>query len=76
MRNDPTMDRIRLSSLLADRRLRMADLARALGVDKATVTRWGQKRVPAERVLDVERVAGIPRHDLRPDLYPREEAAP
>lgn len=54
----------------------MADLARALGVDKATVTRWGQKRVPAERVLDVERVAGIPRHDLRPDLYPREEAAP
>lgn len=54
----------------------MADLARALGVDKATVTRWGQKRVPAERVLDVERVAGIPRHDLRPDLYPREGAAP
>jgi DNA-binding transcriptional regulator YdaS (Cro superfamily) len=26
--------------------------------------------LPAERVLDIERVTGIPRHELRPDLYP------
>lgn len=49
--------------------MRMIDLARAVGVDKASVTRWNQGRVPAERVLDVERVTGISRHDLRPDIY-------
>lgn len=36
------------------------------------VGQW--KRVPAERVLHVERVTGVSRHDLRPDLYPREAA--
>lgn len=39
------------------------------------ISQW--KRVPAERVLDVERISGVPRHELRPDLYPveRESAA-
>jgi DNA-binding transcriptional regulator YdaS (Cro superfamily) len=32
-------------------------------------------RVPAERVLDIEKLTGVPRHDLRPDLYPTEQAA-
>lgn len=50
----------------------MASVAIAAGVDKATVTRWGQKRVPAERVLQVERITGIPRHMLRPDIYPQD----
>lgn len=45
-------------------------LARAFGVNKTTIMRWEDGRVPAERVLDVERVTGIPRHELRPDLYP------
>ena len=48
----------------------MADLARTLGVNKSTITRWASGRVPAERVLDVERITGVPRHALRPDLYP------
>jgi DNA-binding transcriptional regulator YdaS (Cro superfamily) len=54
---------------------RPVDLARALSVDKGTVTKWHSGRVPAERVLDVERITGIPRHDLRPDLYPREPSS-
>lgn len=58
-----------LKSLLRDRGLRLIDLARSLGVDKATATRWAQKRVPAERVVDVEASTGIPRHELRPDIY-------
>lgn len=29
--------------------------------------------VPAERVLDIEKLTGVSRHDLRPDLYPRSE---
>jgi hypothetical protein len=33
-------------------------------------------RVRIERELDVERVTGVSRHQLRPDLYPREESLP
>jgi DNA-binding transcriptional regulator YdaS (Cro superfamily) len=50
-------------------------LASIFGVKKSTVCKWERRRVPAERVLDVERVTGISRHDLRPDLYPREPEA-
>lgn len=42
-------------------------LADAIGLHRATV--WGWKRIPAERVLAVERATGISRHELRPDLY-------
>ena len=52
---------------------RLEDLAALLGVDKGTLSRWENGRVPAERVLEVERVTGVSRHDLRPDLYPRED---
>ena len=45
-------------------------LARALGIRHNAIYSW--KRVPAERVLAVEEATGIPRSDLRPDLYPRE----
>jgi len=31
-------------------------------------------RVPAERVLDIEQKTRVPRHDLRPDLYPLDTA--
>jgi DNA-binding transcriptional regulator YdaS (Cro superfamily) len=30
------------------------------------------KKVPAEYVLKIERLTGVSRHDLRPDLYPVE----
>lgn len=59
-----------LKKLVKARGLKLIDLSRGLGVDKATVTRWAQKRIPAERVVEIERITGIPRHDLRPDLYP------
>lgn len=58
-----------LKTLLRDRGLRLTDLAKSMGVDKATATRWAQRRVPAERVKDVEAATGISRHDLRPDIY-------
>jgi DNA-binding transcriptional regulator YdaS (Cro superfamily) len=50
--------------------LSLEQFARAFRVHKTTAMRWEQKRVPAERVLDVERITGISRHELRPDLYP------
>ena len=42
-------------------------LATELGITHGAVSQWS--RVPAERVLDVERVTGISRHELRPDIY-------
>ena len=44
-------------------------LAEALGVDKSTLWRWEAKAVPVSRLLDVERITGIPRSDLRPDIF-------
>ncbi len=44
-------------------------LADALRLSKQAVSKW--RRVPAARVLQVERVTGIAREDLRPDLYRR-----
>ena len=49
-----------------------ARLAKDIGVHHSTVIYWDRKGVPAERVLDVERLTGIPRHQLRPDIYPRD----
>ena len=51
----------------------MAQLARELGVTRSAVWQWG--RVPAERLPEVERITGIPRHQLRPDICPEPEVA-
>ena len=50
--------------------------ARLHGVSQPTVWAWLNKGspLPAEYVLATERETGISRHDLRPDLYPREQA--
>lgn len=51
-------------------------LARALNTSPQVVQQWQSKRrIPAEWVLKVERETGVPRHELRPDLYPAPEAA-
>jgi Bacterial toxin YdaS len=42
-------------------------LAKLLGVSPSSVLRW--TRIPADRVVEVERVTDIPREQLRPDLY-------
>lgn len=64
-----------LHSLLQDRGIRPIDLAKSIKVDKSAITRWHQGRIPAERVLEIERATGIPRNLLRPDIYPPEQPA-
>lgn len=64
-----------LSAALETRSMKYADLARALGVDRSTVTRWAQNRVPPDRLVEIERLTGIGRHELRPDLYAPVEPA-
>ena len=47
-------------------------LAAALGISLQAVAQW--EEVPPLRVIAVERISGVPRHELRPDLYPVEPA--
>lgn len=68
LRNYPIMTAPTLAQLIKSRGLRPADVARALGVDKATVTRWVRGRVPVDRLEQVEKATGIPAADLRPDV--------
>jgi len=42
-------------------------IARQLEISPQAVSQW--RRVPAGRVLDIERLTGISRHHLRPDVY-------
>jgi len=50
-------------------------LAELLGKPHSTVSMWRiRNRIPAECVLDVERVTGVSRTKLRPDIYPEDEA--
>lgn len=48
-------------------------LARELGISPQALFQWDT--VPPLRVLEVERITGIPRHELRPDIYPPPVAA-
>ena len=47
-------------------------LARLIGKSQGHVWHWLKvgKRVPAEAVLAIEGATGVPRHELRPDVYP------
>ena len=51
-------------------------LAEKLRLGQSSISNWvTRKRIPAERVLDIERITGVSRHRLRPDLYPVEDMA-
>lgn len=56
-----------LRQYLDAERGRSKDLALALGIRQSAISQWD--KVPAERVVAVEKATGIPREDLRPDLY-------
>ena len=47
-----------------------------IGKRQSVVNDWlrENKPLPAEFVLTVERELGVSRHDLRPDIYPRDLA--
>ncbi len=61
MRTDPLKKAIAIAGGVQ----RLAD---ALGIRQPSVSGW--KRTPVLRVLDVERITGVPRSELRPDIYP------
>lgn len=45
-------------------------LVEKLGISRQALYEWRKCGVPAERVIIVEEVTGIPRSRLRPDIYP------
>jgi DNA-binding transcriptional regulator YdaS (Cro superfamily) len=52
----------------------LRSLARGIGISSPSIVQW--KCIPAGRVVQIERLTGIPREALRPDLYekgPREK---
>lgn len=61
-----------LQAYLDEERGRAAKLASKLGVTAGAISQW--ERVPAERVIEVERATGIPRTALRSDLYPQDKS--
>ena len=50
------------------------ELSALLNIKSAAISKWERRGIPPRRVLDVERITGISRHELRPDLYPKDQA--
>jgi len=51
-------------------------LASKVNKTQGHVSQWLRREyVPAEMVLPIEAATGVSRHELRPDIYPREGAA-
>jgi DNA-binding transcriptional regulator YdaS (Cro superfamily) len=42
-------------------------IAEGLGISPQAVGQWSV--IPLDRIVEVERVTGIPRHELRPDFH-------
>jgi DNA-binding transcriptional regulator YdaS (Cro superfamily) len=55
----------------------LKDVAAEACVTEAMWSRWenGKRAVPAERVLDIERMTGISRHQLCPGVFGERETA-
>lgn len=58
--------------LAAEKAGGIVKLSLALGLSRGAASQW--RRIPAERVIDIERITGIPREILRPDLYPVQQS--
>ncbi len=53
-----------------DTRGRRAIAAKMLHITMAAITQWENRgKIPPEYVLDLERLTGITRYQLRPDIY-------
>jgi hypothetical protein len=62
-----TIERDRGVTLAIEAAGGLRPLARALGISAGAIFKW--QRIPADRLLRIEAVTGVPREKLRPDLY-------
>ena len=50
-------------------------LADAIQTSQQNVSNWLRTgKVAPDKVILIEKVTGVPRHELRPDIYPPEES--
>jgi hypothetical protein len=63
----------KLTAWIKAERGRLAELSVACGITHAAILQW--TRVPSDHVITVEKKTGIPRKELRPDLYAGMKAA-
>jgi DNA-binding transcriptional regulator YdaS (Cro superfamily) len=47
-------------------------LSALMGVTPMAVSYWKARGLPARHAIRIEQVTGVPRQELRPDLYPPE----
>lgn len=61
-----------LDSCLKARSIEPVDFTRVLGVSMTTYRLWrrGERKPSTAHALAAEKKFGIPRHELRPDLWP------
>lgn len=57
----------KLLEYLSEKRGRRLELAAALKINPSAISQW--EEVPLARVIAVEAATGIPREDLRPDMF-------
>jgi len=49
----------------------LTKLAHQLGITHQALRKWEKTRVPAERLVEFERITGIPREAIRPEIFRR-----
>ena len=56
---------------MSEKGLTDGDLAAELGVSDELVRLWrhGRRSISAKRAIEISKLTGIPRHQLRPDLW-------
>jgi DNA-binding transcriptional regulator YdaS (Cro superfamily) len=53
------------------------ELAKAMNVTPQAINQWvTHNRIPANRVIEIERLTGVSRHALRPDVFGEEGVKP
>lgn len=54
-----------------DHALTQEQLAEQLGITKASICRFerGERKPSVKRVDEITKITGIPRHELRPDIW-------
>ena len=60
-----------LTQFRKKQRMTLAQIGAAVGVNASTVMRWerDELKIPAEKCADLEKITGIPRKKLRPDVF-------
>lgn len=67
-----------LPRILEAHGLKRSDLVQVLGISERTVFFWrtGERRPTPEHAIKAERLLNIPRHELRPDIWPPPKRTP